>query len=169
MAGQIANYSPEDVDILVAGIFRMGGFVDGAFVNIEKDEPIYRTRVSSDGKATRVVIPNPLYTVRLSLASTSESNQVLTRFVTIDSLTQSGKFPLIIKDRSGGSVFFAAQCWIESQATGVYSNQVEGREWIIKCSDAVFHIGGNLDSDSLTENILNLLVGASPQLSSFLM
>lgn len=169
MAEGLANYSPEDVDILVAGMFRVEGFVDGTFINIEKDEPNFRTKVTADGVATRIAVPNPLYTVRITLASTSESNQVFTRLVTIDSLTRAGKFPLMIKDRSGGSVFFSAQSWVEEQADGVFSEGIESRQWIIKCASATFHIGGNLDSDELTENILNLLIGASPQLRNFLL
>lgn len=169
MAGELAHYSPEDVDVLIAGMFEVKGFVDGTFINIEKDEPIFKTKVTADGQATRVAVPNPLYTVRLSLASTSESNQIFTRLITVDTLTTSAKFPLIIKDRSGGSVFFSGQSWIEGQASGTFSNGVETRQWTIKCASAVFHVGGNQERDDLTDNIVNLLIGSSPQLKNFLM
>lgn len=169
MAGGLAHYSPEDVDVLIAGMFKIQGFVEGTFINIEKDESFFKTKVTSDGRATRVLVSNPLYTVKLSLASTSESNQVFTRMLTIDALTSSAKFPLIIKDRSGGSVFFSGQSWIEEQAIGTYSNGVEARQWVIKCSEAVFNIGGNENRDDITENIINLLIGASPQLRNFLL
>lgn len=169
MARGLAHYSPEDVDVLLAGMFRVEGFVDGTFIHIQKDEPVYKTKVTADGIPTRVAVPNPLYTVSVSLASTSDSNQVFTRLVTVDTLTNSAKFPLIIKDRSGGSVFFSGQSWIEGQANGTYSNGIEVRQWTIKCSGAVLHLGGNYDRDELTDNILNLLVGASPQLKNFLL
>lgn len=155
----LGNYSPEDVTVLFAGVSKLTGFVDGTFVNISKDEASFLTRVTSDGRPTRVHSSNPIYTVNLTLHSGSESNQILTYALKVDEETKMGKFPLIIKDKMGGTLFFSATSWIETLPSTNFSVGIEDREWIIKCSQVTFNIGGNESPSTMTEDALRTALG----------
>ena len=156
---RLAHYSPEDVVILFGGVHKLTGFVDGTFVSVSKDEASFVTRVSADGRPTRVGSSNPIHTVTLTLHSGSESNQVLSYALLLDETTKMAKFPLIIKDKLGGSLFFSLTSWIESPPVSNYSVDIEGREWIIKCSQVSYNIGGNESPSSMTEDVLRTSLG----------
>ena len=49
----IASYCPDIVDILVAGFIKVDGFVDGTFVQIDKDEMPYSSIRMPDGTVAR--------------------------------------------------------------------------------------------------------------------
>lgn len=155
----IAHYSPERVTVLLGGVAQISGFVDGTFITIAKDSAMYSSRESADGKITRNYKKSSLYNVSLTLASTSDSNQLLTYTSELDVLTQMGKFPLIIKDQLGGTLLFSLTSWIESLPESDFSTSVEGRTWQIKCSQAVFNIGGNESENGLGGDMLNVGIG----------
>lgn len=156
---RLAHYSPEDVIVLFGGVHRLTGFVDGTFVNISKDEASFLTRVSSDGMPTRVHSSNPIYTVSLSLHSGSESNDVLSYALLLDETTKMAKFPLIVKDKLGSTLFFSLTSWIENRPTSSLSVDIEEREWIIKCYQATFNVGGNESPSSLGQDALAVGLG----------
>lgn len=155
----LGTYSPEDVVVLFGGVHKLTGFVDGTFVSISKDEASFLTRVTSDGKVTRVHSSNPVYSVGITLHSGSESNQVLTYALKVDETTKMGKFPLIVKDKLGSSLFFSATSWVETYPSSNFSTSIEDREWIIKCSQATFNVGGNESPSSLSEDVLRSSLG----------
>ncbi|MCK9530499.1 MAG: hypothetical protein M0R77_08060 [Gammaproteobacteria bacterium] len=155
----LGTYSPEDVTVLFGGVHQLSGFIDGTFISISKDEPSFSTRVSADGAPTRTFSSNPLYTVQLVLHSGSESNQVLSYALTVDEITKMGKFPLIIKDQLGSSLFFSLTSWIESKPDSDFSVSIEEREWTIKCSQVTFNVGGNDSPSSLGEDVLRTGLG----------
>lgn len=164
MSSSLMHYSPEDVNVLFGGVSRLSGFVDGTFVRIAKSSPMYTTRESADGNVTRVHKNSQMYDVYITLASTSESNQILTYAARLDELTQMAKFPLLIKDTLGSTMFFSMTSWIEEMPDSSFSTNVESREWKIKCSQAVFNVGGNEGPSSAVTDILNGVAGLAPGL-----
>lgn len=156
---ELAHYSPEDITVLFSGVHQLSGFADGTFVSITKDNPTYTTHESSDGVVSRKYNSSKVYTVKLTLANTSESNQVLTYAAALDAATQMGKFPLIIKDQLGSSLFFSLTSWIETLPDSSFSTSITGREWTIKCAQAVFNLGGNDSPQSLSQDALNVALG----------
>lgn len=156
---QLATYNPEEVTVLFAGTAQISGFADGAFISISKDTPSFSTKETSDGIVGRTYNNSGLYTVELTLASTSESNQLLTYALRADELTRMGKFPLIIKDQLGGSLFFSSTSWIETIPDTDYSTEIGERTWSIKCSQASLNLGGNESDTSGTEDFLNGALG----------
>lgn len=161
----LATYSPEDVDILLAGIINISGFINGTFVNIAKDVGTFSTRESSDGVVSRNHASSGTYTVTLTLASTSESNKYLTLFSRLDDVTKMGMFPLIIKDRMGSTLLFSPKSWIETLPDTDFDVDVTERAWKIKCANAVLSIGGNEESSSIAEDVISVSGGL---LGSFL-
>lgn len=151
----LAHYSPERVTVLLGGAVQISGFVDGTFITVSKDSAMYSTKESADGKPTRTFKKSSIFNVSLTLASTSDSNQLLTYTSGLDTLTQMGKFPLIIKDQLGGTLLFSLTSWIESLPDSDFSTTIDGRTWEIKCSQAVFNIGGNESESGLGEDLIN--------------
>jgi len=156
MSKTLARYSPEDVTVILAGFYTVSGFSAGTFVSINKYSPVFTERQSADGHVSRTHTKSDLYKVNISLASTSDSNQVLTYMSRLDELTFRAKFPVIIKDQLGSSLFFASQCWIESVPSADYSEDVDTREWAICCYGGAFNVGGNYEPSSEMEDILNI-------------
>jgi hypothetical protein len=156
---ELMTYSPEDVTVLFGGVHTLSGFVDGTFISISKDAPSFATRVSSSGMVSRVRTPDNVYTVGITLHSSSESNQVLSYALILDESTKMAKFPLIIKDHMGSSLFFSPVSWIETRPASDFSIGIEDREWTIKCANATFNVGGNTSESSLGVDALNTSLG----------
>lgn len=139
----MAYYSPEDVIILLGGVYQIEGLHEGTFLSISKDEPQYKTYVSTDGKVTRVHVDHPIHTVRITTSSVADINGVLTTLASADARSYGAIIPLFIKDSSGTTLFYTPDCWIEQLPDAVLGDEVEGREWVFKAVNASSIIGGN--------------------------
>lgn len=157
----VRTYSPVDVTILLAGFYQVGGFVEGSFVTISKDVQPYRTTRTADGKVARTFIDDDTYTITLNLASTSPTNDILTKLHEVDKLSQYGKFPMFIKDSSGTSLFLAPTCWIKEVPDLTFSQDVSDRTWIIQATQCVPNFGGNEDASSALQDFANVALGAA--------
>jgi len=169
----VSTYSPCDVSVIY-GLKHISGFMDGSFVSIRRETPVFSH--SMDGHCAISVQKYSTYTITLTLAQTSSSNQFLHSLqkTMMKSLTKldstspfsglsslSGikttvsniisKLPFIIKDSSGNSVFFGTDVWLSEEPEVVYSDGMEGRTWTIKCLNASSSIAGNNDDDLLAE------------------
>lgn len=161
---KIFNYCPDEVNALVAGIVPLNGFVDGTFIEISKDLQAFTPARSSDGIVARVGSRDQTYTIKITLHCGSETNDLLTKLWLLDEATQMGKFPLIVKDNSGGDLFFSTTTWIESPAMIDKSTGVDSRVWVMRSSQAVINVGGNSDPSSLIDDITNIVLGSIPAL-----
>lgn len=155
----VRSYSPTDVDILLAGFYKLDGFVQGTFVRIAKDVQPYRTTRTADGRVARTYIDDKTYTITLSLASTSPANDILTKIHQADTLTQYSKFPMFIKDRLGTSLFLAPTCWIKQVPELEFSDDVTTRTWVIQASECIPNFGGNADASSAIEDLATITLG----------
>lgn len=151
MANEVlATYSPEDVTVVISipetgTSHTVNGYIDGAFVSISRLVLGSEPYAGSDNSHARVVRGNKSASVTLSLAQYSESNDILSQLVENDSRTRDDTwlFSLMIKDQSGRSLYFSRQCYIGGQPDSIFSNTVEGREWMIHCVKLEQHLGGN--------------------------
>lgn len=151
----LSNYSPEDVVVILGGVFEVGGYHEGTFISISKDVPLFTTKESSDGKVGRVRNKSGLYTVSLTLMSTTSSNEVMTRLGRLDSRTGMGKFPITIKDTLGKTVFFSPCAWVEELPETDFDIAITSRVWGIKCSCGDIMIGGNEGDGLLVSDIVD--------------
>lgn len=162
------NYIPSEVNVLLAGIMPIEGFVDGTFVSIDKDVMPYRSRTTADGRTVRLYNSSQIYTVTITVHNGSSANTFLTKLWQLDEITQRAKFPLMVKDGSGSDLFFSATSWIEGLPTLSKSNSVDTRTWRIKCSSAVINYGSNNGESGLLEDLLNIATGALPALGGLI-
>lgn len=164
----IANYCPDDVSVLLAGFIPVEGFVNGGFVNVSREAQPFTTTVSADGVVSRLYNKSAVYNVTLTLMSTSGTNDVLTKLWQLDEITQMGKFPLLIKDRSGTDLFFSATTWIERVPDMSMGEVITERTWTLKSVEASINIGGNESTSGLIQDLTNLAVRALPSLGGIL-
>jgi len=163
----IASYCPDIVDVLVAGFIKVDGFVDGTFVQIDKDEMPYSSIRMPDGTVARKRNNSQTYTITITLHSAAEANNLFTKLWQIDELTQKGKFPILVKDRSGSDLLFSTESWIEGIPSMTKSNAIDSRVWVIKSAYALINVGGNEEASGLLQDITNIAASALPGLGLF--
>jgi hypothetical protein len=159
---EIASYTPEEVNVLLAGFIPIKGFADGTFISITKDVMPFSSRRTADGTVSRAYHNDQTYTLALTLHSASEFNDIMTKLWQLDEISQVGKFPILIKDNSGTDLFFSTTTWIETIPEIVKSTAIDNRTWIMRSSQAVINIGGNAEPSSLIDDIVNLAASALP-------
>lgn len=165
------TYSPIDVIVSFGGK-EISGFPDGEFINIKREgKPFTYTR-AMDGALSVAVSRNSTYTVELTLAQSSPSNDYLNLIKDVlmkslgkkrqtSSLTRIlSKLPLLIKDRNGTTTFFAKDVFFDEEPEVKFSNGMEVRHWTLRCYNVTTIIGGN-NEDSLTADLnrLNAILG----------
>lgn len=158
----ILSYSPSDVIVIAAGVVPLTGMADGTFININKEEAPFTTKVTADGVVSRSYKDSGLYTVDITLHSASSSNDVLTKLWILDEATQRAKFPLFIKDAFGTSLFQSTTSWVSSVPDMSFGKEITDRKWTITCSEVSINIGGNEDASALLNDLMNTAIGAIP-------
>lgn len=164
----VSTYSPEDVIILLAGVIPVDGYTDGTFISIKKNTSIYSTSTSADGIVTRQYNDDQTYTITLTLANYSSSNDILTKLYQVDLITHRAKFPILMKDTSGSSLFAATTCWVESIPELSFSNEIGSRTWTIYACQGVINIGGNDDASGLIEDLANAAISSLPIVGDYI-
>ena len=165
---ELAHYSPEDVSILVAGFIPITGLVSGTFLSISKNLQPFTTQRTTDGQVARLRNNDQTYTITMTLHSASESNEVMDKLWKFDELLLKGKFPLLIKDTTGSSLFFSATTWIESVPTLQFAETITERVWVLRSSQAGINFGGNADASSVLEDLFNTVASIAPGYASLI-
>ena len=158
-------YSPEDVIVTIGGVLKLSGYVDGTFLECTKDIQPFASKRTPDGTTARLHVKDRNYTIRFTLAQSSESNDLLMKIQQIDEITKMGYFPLLIKDSRGSSILFAPTAWIEMLPSLSFSNGIEGRTWELRATGCVTHIGGNEGSDDLYQDLIKTILSSAPTLA----
>lgn len=136
------TYNPKKVAVIVGG-FAISGYADGEFVTITMDEDQFDLKVGTDGEGTRAKSNNNSATVKIMLMQSSDANTILQSFWNSDKISDSGIFPLLIKDNSGRSLYAADQAWIQKQPEAKFGKTTDTREWIIRTDSLIPNEGGN--------------------------
>ena len=152
----LALYSPEDVIILLGGLYQIEGLTEGSFVTISEDKNRWETAVTADGRVTRIHNKNPTHSVTITLASTADSNSIFSAWASADGILFQAMFPLFIKDNNGTTLFYAPVSWVEKVPEISFNEGVEGRAWVIKAVGATATIGGNESGGIIDTNLASL-------------
>jgi len=153
-------YSPSDVTVLLGGVIPVGGFSDGTFLEITKDIPPFVSKRATDGTTHRLYIKDSNYTIKFTLAQSSDTNDKLSRIQYLDETTQIAHFPILIKDSLGNSKFFSSVAFIDGVPAQTYSQGMEARTWTLKATEGISVLGGN-DKTSDFEALVDTLLAAS--------
>ena len=127
----VKTYNPKEVAVIVAGRI-IGGFADGTFVGVERNNDSWTLSVGADGEGTRSKSSDRSGRFTITLNQSSESNEYLSELEIADDLSGTGTFPVLIKDNSGTSIYEAETAWIVKPAGAPFGKESDNREWIIE-------------------------------------
>lgn len=145
------SYSPDKVDVIIAGILTLSGYLEGSFISLQKEESSYKCKTSLDGNEERIFTKSNKYKLKISLMQSSSSNEQLSLLHTLDTKTHAVKLPIFIKDSSGNSIFFSEEAWIENYPSVVFSSGMEGREWSFECCNSTIYVAGNDTTNTVSD------------------
>ena len=138
----VKTYNPADVAIIVAGI-PIGGFADGTFITVARDNPAFTNGSGADGEGWRAKSNDKTGTMTLTLLQTSASNDALSALAALDEASGDGVGPFLLKDNSGRTLVAAETCWVEKVSDSEFARDVTNREWAIKTDSLNTFVGGN--------------------------
>lgn len=156
------TYSPEDVVILLGGVYQVKGLPEESFVRVKKVADAFSTKTAPDGTIARQYHRSAEYDVELQILSMSPSNDVLTKLWQLDEITRRAKFPILIKDNSGSGLFFSPTSWVQAPSSWDLGAGSATRSWAIKSTGGVINVGGNASPRDLLRDIANIVVGTLP-------
>jgi len=138
----VKTFDPKQV-IVNIGLQQIGGFADGEFINVSRDEDSFTKVSGADGEVSRSKSNNKMGELTLTLLQTSSSNDILSGFMLADELGNSGIFSVFIKDALGLSTIFAAEGWIKKAPDTTFDKELGNREWVIDLANFDVFVGGN--------------------------
>lgn len=138
------TYDPNQVNLYISGIL-VTGFAEDTFIEVKRNEPIYKTKYGVRGDATRTRNANKSGTITFHLMQSAVANEKLSELVAADEIAAAGTivFPVMIKDSSGTSLDSAPEAWIIGYPDATYAREVKERTWVIECETLIRFIGGN--------------------------
>lgn len=136
------TYDPSQVVATVGGR-PLAGFAPGTFIEAERAEDAYSMTVGIDGEGTRSKSNNKSGTVKFTLLSSSDSNDILSGFAAADELNNGGLVPVLIKDLSGRALIACEQAYVKKLPILGFDNEVREVEWILETDNLALFLGGN--------------------------
>lgn len=138
-------YDADQILVNFAGVPVDSGYADGEFLRIEQAEDDFTLVMGTDGSGTRSKSNNRSATITLILMQSSQTNTALSALNNLDLKTSGGAGvgPLLIKDKSGTSLYSAAKCWISKAPNVSFDRTATSREWTLMTDNLIRLDGGN--------------------------
>lgn len=139
----VLTYNPKK-NIIIYGAKQLTGFAEDDMITIKPLGDGMQIFSGADGEVGRSIDPNSTYEVTVSLAISSKSNDYLSNCFNKDCKTGNNMLPLIIKDLSGSTLFFAKQAWIKNFPESKRGRKISNQDWTFntgQVDDPI--IGGN--------------------------
>jgi hypothetical protein len=139
------TYDPKRVTVSVH-VYPISGFADGTFVTVEAPDDY--TRVDGcDGVVTRVRNQIQAGVLRLTLAQSSSSNQVLDLLRAYMAAGVWPQVPVEVADLNGGMIggnsrITCVGSWIKSAPAISFGKELNTREWTFDCTKMTVTVGG---------------------------
>lgn len=139
----VLTYDPKKVLVILGGQ-QLTGFSEDDIITIRPLGDGMTIYVGADGEVGRSVDPNQCFEIEISLATTSHSNDYLSSLYNQDRANGNALKPLMIKDLSGSTLFFADQAWPQNFPEAGRGRQIDSVSWTLN-TGAVNNpiIGGN--------------------------
>lgn len=136
----VQTYNPKDV-ILTIGGYQLTGWQSVTISRTVKGFAVIR---GIRGKNTRVKNVDTSATLTISLLQSSQGNDVLSYIHELDLDEGTARISLMLKDRSGRSVFSSNEAFITGYPIATFSGQFEYRNWeFFAQSTDTYIVGGN--------------------------
>lgn len=140
------TYNPRRVTFSFKGL-NISAFMDGTFIEVERNEDAFMTHVGANGDVTRTKNQNKTGKVTITLVAASLDNDLLAAMHRLDELTESftpGVGAIQIKDLSGTMRCRAAQAWITKAPKIERAKESGSVVWVFECAELEIFAGGNI-------------------------
>lgn len=138
----LKTYDPKKVILTVGGV-PIGGFADGTFITLERTNDAYSVHSGADGEVSRAKSNDKTAALVITLAQTSDSNDVLSGIGQLDERANAGVVPVLLKEIGGNTTIFAGTGWIRKFPSVEYAKEVSNREWTLDLAESEVFVGGN--------------------------
>lgn len=128
--------------LVIFGGTRLSGFVEGTFLEVEFDDDSFQDQAGVDGEVCRVQNAKAIATATVHILQSSGTNDILSGYFLADK-SLNAPLPFLVKDMSGRTVLESTESWILRIPPLNYAEEVQSREWQIRCAKLVAHVGGN--------------------------
>lgn len=139
----LANYNPEDVFIILGGVYQLTGVASGSFITIAQDQDATSTNVTTDGYVNRTIRKNTTHTISITLASTADDNIIMSGWASADREIKSAFIPLFVKDSHGQTLFYSPLTWVQRVTDVEFAEGVSSRVWTLGSAHGSMVVGGN--------------------------
>jgi hypothetical protein len=136
-----STFDPQDVIVVFAGVV-IRGYATGSFVEVERDEDLYKKDVGATGDVVRMRSRNKCGMVKVTLQAQSPVNDALSQLALIDEGGNVGYGPLLLRHNNGTTFMSSSVAWIRKRPTSTFGTDEMTREWIIDCADLIENVGG---------------------------
>lgn len=136
------QYDPKNISIIVGGI-AIGGFTDGTFINVERNEDMWTLKVGVDGIGTRSKTNNKSGKYTITLHQSSPSNDYLSALAVTDENTNAGAVPILMRDNLGTTLCTSLTAWVKKIPNAEDGKEVANRAWVMETDQIDMFVGGN--------------------------
>jgi hypothetical protein len=133
-------YDPNSLSVVFGGV-PMSGFAEDSMLTIERENPLYKVTTDIHGVMSRCKINKDMTKITITLTQSSYSNNVLSNFVEMDRLSNSGVFPVSIKEPTGTTLFACTHAFVLESPKVEFASEEKTREWVIQASGVTQYIG----------------------------
>lgn len=138
----VREYNPREVTYIFAGSI-IGGYADGTFINVERNDDSATFQRSGQGSGTRVLTSDRSGRVTATLQQTSPSNAVFQAQLTAMELSGAGIASGVVKDAGGNDLHEFETGWVVRTPPAPYGNELNNREWIVETDVLIMALLGN--------------------------
>lgn len=138
----LLTYIPSKVDVEISG-YNVEGHVA---VSFKLDNPQFTTIKGIRGRNTRVRSKNTSGVLTIEVLQTSPTNDLFSDILHKDLLFGTGRLVVKVKDKSGSSLFFSDEAYIEGFPELGFTDKAATRTWTINCLTVPLDqltVGGN--------------------------
>lgn len=139
----VKPYDASQVSVVFGGA-TLDGFAEGSFVTITPQNPDFTYQTNSDGGGTRSASSDRSATMTVTLAMTSETNDILSAFHNEDRNTPGGVLrEFQVKDLLGNTICSAETAWITQFPDVEFAQESGSRAWEFGTDNMAWTVGGN--------------------------
>lgn len=141
----LKEYDPKEVVITWSGVPLNAGIIDGTFLKVRRNVPMWKLHKGGDGEGARVRASNHSGTLEVTTRNGSEIHQILASLANTDLITGVVVAPLLVMDFSGRTLHAGNRTFIQNMPEDIFATTEESRTWIFEADDLFMFPGGSRD------------------------
>lgn len=138
----LRTYDPKQIAITFGAII-FTGYADGDFLEITGEDG-FEFREGADGSEDRINKNKNGKDINITLMQSSITNDALSAVFLVDTTTNQGIFPLVIKDLNGTTTLFSGQAYIKKLPDKTFGDSLGTITWNFRAVQSNYFVGGNI-------------------------